>query len=454
VYSLIIKFIAPFETGLNLHSYQTLANSDLYRKFWSKVSKGMMNTFPNIVFLHSSIDKTKQKFETIKHDSTSLAFELLMVKDEQLNPFFIQSLEAFKENQKFIALTERLVYIESCCKIYDNTIGVVEFDFELSYSEEEILPILDELQKFSNELMEDVLKRVYLNLLSPVFSRLQLLDRDKKYIHSIELKTDEDICPLWVNRSLFVSEQNELILQTLAEKWLALSTENLNACITELMTSGIYLGWGHNLFLEKTDLLKSKQAVDALHLCQYYNAVFDNLDNKLSTIIGETFLHHKVNKRTKLLNKKLNDILANTKLLLLQMNETQFNLQGFKQYYFLDLVEKWHLEKLKANLENKMQFCQEKVQEIYQQQTKKNQLITEIILFGIGGIALVDFFSSISQYAFTILTSTKTINYEYINIPGMLDLATHITPNGMIWSGFIFLFIIFALYSLFQSRSR
>jgi hypothetical protein len=449
---LIIKFIAPFETGFNLHSHKSLSNNISYRKFWDNIKSNVIESFPEIEFLHTYIDKAKQKFVTITDDANTLSAELFIIKEEQIKPYISNSLIELAHKHSFVI--DSITSLGSCCKIYDNNIGVIELGFEIPFSDVELIQHIDEIQEFSNELMQNVLKKMYTDLLAKFFSEILKTVGHKDFIDTLDIKKEENVCPLWINRSLFVMNKDRSSLKILAEKWLTIGSENLNTILNDLMDEGIYLGWGHNLFLTEIHSLKSKQAIEALLLCQYYNAVIDNLNNKLSILIGETFLYKKFNNKTKMINKRLNNILSNTKLLLLQLNETEFNLQGFKQYYFLDLVTKWKLKTLKVNLEDKLQFCKEKIEEIYQQQTKKNQAVTEIILFGIGGLTLVDFFLNISQYAFAILTSSKNIHYQYIKIPGILDIASRVTPNGMIGSGFILFFVIFMLYSIFQSRSR
>ena len=398
-FCLKFKFIAPFKTEFSIHTFKVLSNVETYSMFWGIVKGRLLERYHDVDFLHHINQSDHQKFTVITEDANTLSAEVLHIKEGHLKPFFQQALRKLGKKKGLCPVLQGAAYLCSSCKIYDNNIGILELDIETSFANDTLMDRVEELQIFSNELMEYTLQELYRDFLKHLFAEIHKIDKGWNYIKNIDLRSTKRPIILWVNRSLYISK-TEPELESIAENWLSISNHTVEKITTELNEQGIYLGWGHNLIYHDTHVDKIRQAVEAIHLCQYFNAVLENFNTELTKLIGESFLSNKVNKKTKDLSRKLNDMLSITKLLLIQLNEAKFNLQDYKQYYFLDLVEKWKIEKIRITLEEKMMFCQEKIQEIYQRQSKRNQFIMEIILFSIGGIALVEFFTNISQFAF------------------------------------------------------
>ena len=261
--------------------------------------------------------------------------------------------------------------------------------------------------------------------------------------------------PLWVNRTLIFEETESENSEEFIKEWLCVDDHELNYAKSELKTNGVYLGWGHNVVKVKDEKGTISDAFATLSLCQYFNSVLEFTSNELSILVGET---HGRKKKKQLLKKKktdrrLKEFVDTVNILLIQLNETQLNLQGNRRKLFQYLLEKWEIDMLTSNLRSKIDICKEKIDQIHREETKKNQIVTESILLGIGGVALIDFLANISQFAKNIIANPEMGSIDD-DVVGLMNLGMEMSPNSMIWSGIVVVFIIILMFNVFQTRSR
>lgn len=250
--------------------------------------------------------------------------------------------------------------------------------------------------------------------------------------------------PLWVNRTLYIPKlENKSLIYNY---WLSLGEQDVDIVDEQIAKDGFYFGWGNNIVTSTHDKKILDDAVNAVNFCQYYNVVLDHANNQLSKLVGEVFSVNKRGKRIKYIEQTLELTIENANLLFLQLNEHRINLQGHRKKYFEDLLGKWKINAIKENIEKKIVFSKDKLDYFYRKSTKFSSTISESILFGIGGIALVDFFANLSQFSRNMEANPDMGAIENHSF-GFMHLAKTLSPDNMIWSGFlILLFLLFVFY--------
>lgn len=405
-------------------------------------------------------------FQDIDQDGTRLVaeiFRIYMKDEEMLQSSMAKAREALthRELARFISLVPGSASIS----IYDNTVGVFDVSLDISdeLSDTDFCLLLDEIQAWSNTYVSEVIERYYGQRLLPLFRSVWDLDPEGDFIQTpgsktffLDLKKNE-LNPttetLWVNRTLYIDEAlNDSRYDALRDRWLMGDAETEGQVNKETVTNDIHLNWGNNFIGMDAPPQKQKDAIEALRLCQYFNTVLEKTNNELSRLIGMALARRK-RKKARQIDLHLNEVVETVNLLLVQLRETHLNLQGNRQQFFSELVDKWGLETFRENIENKIAFCKEKIEQLHKEKVKRNQTMMELILFGIAGVALVEFIVSVSSYAKDIAFNPLFDSVQD-RIPGLIDVGKMLSPNEMIWLGIFLLFLFWLLYFIFQMRSK
>src|SRR5699024_5564748 len=95
--------------------------------------------------------------------------------------------------------------------------------------------------------------------------------------------------------------------------------------------------------------------------------------------------------------------------------------------------------------ENKITFSKAKLNDYYRKSTKLSRTVSESILFGIGGIALVDFFANISQFARTIKSNPAMSAIDDDSFV-FISLGKLLSPDNMVWTGILILLFLIIVF--------
>lgn len=469
-----IKLISPFRTHFNMYSHQYFYDEFIYRKFWDEVSEKYSysghDIFTNVTFLHKSIEIDSLRFDSINSDGNIITPEVICIKNDKELSLRIEKIfnEFTTESTEYLKQFVSVIHDSISIKLYDNTIAILVVDIEISNSRcsEFFEKLLVDIQPWSNDFMRLIVKTCYhkliklIDLIWDVDSNggqniIQHHDKKSFYIdlsEKYESMLDRGLLgvPLWINRTLYIDEVNNDNIEQVYKYWLCVDYNASNNMKYDLMNTHIFLGWGNSIIKSDISIEFDRDAIEALCICQYFNSVLDLANYRLNKLVGAS--GKRLNKQqTKKLDEELKEVISTVNLLLVHLNETKFNIQGKKQKYFSDLVTRWRLNDISYNIEKKVVFCTEKIDRFYKEESKKNQTGAELLLFSIGGIALVDFFLNIVYFT-SDLRANEEMGTTRDGIPGLLDLGNYLSPDAMVWSGFLTLTIFLIIYIIFQTR--
>lgn len=457
-----LKLIAPFKTNFNILYFNALKNHKEYTQFWTQVQDDLFDE--SFIEVHHILTNDLI-YEDIETDGNNFSPKVLTFNGDpvwedifkEANEIFQDSLDAYQI--KFDEMLEATL-----CHVYDNAIGIIETDiyindWQIEKNKGNLSEFLREIQLIGNKFMNFFTKSYYDKVLKKRIEDLKQLDSNKliqkkhvnqQVINKLDKKNktiyfpkEKLGIPLWVNRTLYVNELKNPNL--IYNQWLSLGEDDIEIVTKRIKNDRFYFGWGNNIVIGIHDENILNSAIDAVNLAQYYNVIFDYTNNHLSKLIGEVYTTNNKKENIKQIENILEINIENANLLFMQFNEHSLNLQGHRKKYFDDLIKKWNIEKIKENILNKITFSKDKLNDFYRKSTKVSRMISESILFGIGGVALVDFFANISHFARTIKVNPSMSSYDEHSF-GFISLGKILSPDSMIWTGvliLLFLIIVF-----------
>ena len=212
----------------------------------------------------------------------------------------------------------------------------------------------------------------------------------------------------------------------------------------------MFLGWGHNVFDQDQDERLASDGWDALLFMQYYYSSFDSLNTSLSRYVGLS-LAELTAKQVRNLSYALQDVNTYASILGVAYEDDLMNLQGARRGMATALAERYEVSILLSSIARKQEALTKIVDRLFEKSTRIYQRVVEVILFGIGGVALIDLTVSLSSYANSNIERPLTSPAEDA-FSGVLDIASRLPPDLFINTSVVTLIIITALYMILIKR--
>ena len=477
-----MRLLSPFRCHLNIETSKVLSNEEDYGSNWALIRRAVQPDLDAIApgtrveYLHEGLAPMAMRFQNLGVDGSFFPPELLRVRPPA-DSSFVADAAAEAEPQLADAGLAGMAAPEPeslLFRVYDNTIAICELTLVLADEPFFDRPeaSIEALQGYTNRLMESIVRRYYAAVLLPLVVAIWRRDFRRKFIErpgsytgfpdltireerlrrqSGEMPTrDEGVGGqiLWVNRSLYTSGLDDSRREALLDRWLSLATSEGALREQARARGAVFLGWGHNAFDQPPDSRASDDGWYALLLGQFFYTVLDCTSVGLSHFIGIS-LRGLPMKETQGLNAKLQDVVSQVQLVTTQFHDTQQNLQGTRRAYFNDLAARWRMDVLTENVEKKIRIVTGLIERLFQRSTRLNQTLVEVMLFAIGGISLVSFGLSLSQFALSVTPSPANDR-----VPGLLDAGAGLPPDLMIWGCILLLVLWLVVFLGIDRRSR
>jgi hypothetical protein len=479
-----VRLLAPFRYHFDLLHRTVLSDERAYCTFWERAGRAIHNRlgdYPHLesaLFLHSRYEEAALRYERIHQNGTSLSPEIFrLTPSAKFGPHLARAAAEADallptDVRGFLTpLPQTLLF-----RGFDNTVAQAEILVEadarhLGAQAENACRLL---QDWSNCLLREVVKRFYASTLFPLLLDLWQADPRGEFLEPPgQFKAFPDVTltrplkrgergegaydpavagkPLWVNRSLYWSEGSGVPpLDKVAAHWLSPTACGEFRAARASSDEAIYLGWGHNILCAPADSTLATDAWEALLLGQYYYSVLETTNLGLNRFIGLT-LGEMSRKETARLNALMQDVVSSVNLVVTQFIDTQQNLQGNRQGFFKDLKHRWNMDALVHNIEKKIGMVSQQVSRIHEKWVKSSQFFIELILFAIGSIGLLEFTVALTQFSRTEV-SPPDKGPAADGVPGLLDLAAALPPDGVLWGGISVLAVLALFFILFQRQ--
>ncbi len=477
-----MRLLSPFRCHLNIENSRVLHHEESYGRSWEEIRDAVgpdveaIAPGTSIEFLHAGLAPMAMRFQNLSVDGSLFPPELLRIgpaAGASIVAEVAAEAEAELAGGAFAAIArpgaETLLF-----RVFDNTIAIAELtldvDEDLLFADPE--GAIDALQRYTNRLMETLVRRSYAGVIFPLLiavwrraGRRKFIEIPGSYTGFPDLTIEQETIRrepgpmptfregtagqiLWVNRSFCTAGLDPSRREALLDHWLPLATSEAGLRDQARAAGSVFLGWGHNVFDRPMDSRASSDAWYSLLLCQFFYTVLDCTSVGLSRFIGISLSGLSM-KETQRLNSELQDVVSQVQLVTTQFHDTQQNLQGTRRAYFNDLAARWRMDVLTENVEKKIRIVTQLIERLFQRSTRLNQTLVEVMLFAIGGISLVSFGLSVSEYA-----RSKDPSPAVDNVPGLLDAGAALAPDLVIWGCIILLALWLVIFLGIDRRSR
>lgn len=222
----------------------------------------------------------------------------------------------------------------------------------------------------------------------------------------------QPVRPLWVTRSLLcqIGDHAEGTRDAV-QGWLA-SVADVDEVTDELKgffgadgtaARGYSMRWLNYAFSEPFQSANGgrnfQEAWEAMLLAQYYWAAVESVEQDLSDVIAQS---HRAGRRGRGLNARLEDLMARTRFLEISYGTIRKYLTRRKLAFFSEIMDIWGFEEQKQTVKAVLAACEKRLERVYREAAARSGFYTELILFGIGSVAVFDFVLNVAMVARTL----------------------------------------------------
>ncbi|MBK1885661.1 hypothetical protein [Marinobacter sp. DY40_1A1] len=343
--------------------------------------------------------------------------------------------------------------IETCqLFLYDDTVALLRLDVVISVDD----AILDELTASGSldKTLSDGAGYIHKTLLYPIFQTYckefdrrfgksrsapdQLLRNPNKLTVFKDIHFKEPTAPeshvLWTGRSIIIKPEkfDSPTGDTLRQR------VSFPGTIDDLRQKRHHVGSGNVLVISEDAEASRDDWFRGLSLCQYYNAILAIYSRILKSSYSQlTDLLGAQRTRNGELNRLMADItqsLDHLEFSRLEFNEARVGVQGDRAAIVNDSCAAWKLDGLIQSALERTDLIRSRIARLLAARKSRVDKTVELILAGIGGVALVELFISLT-------TASRSLPKD--DFPGLLDVFLWMPPNGAIALSSLLLMVIF-----------
>ena len=473
-----LKLLAPFRTGFDIVSELPIRDPVNYMQFWEEVvthKEDLRIILPHDLSLSSDVHEirfphryrlnTNNRYRSLDSDSLERTIHVLEMDFDEI-PFMKDDLPA-DGSELIQALVGNLTFC--CCRVYDHGISLLEMDFDLedwlqTKPAADVFDYLDVLQDAGVQLGEILAHWYHENLLQPLFG--WIVDVHPESEKFIEIRDEDggkiangDV--LWVTRTLIFEEWESANREQIIRHWLkdsggnevvdghtlideivAENDQHLTHWLNYLFREGAY----HSLDTKRDEQSRCVRAFcdewEGMLYAQYFYAALDVVDLHLTNILAFTLsdgVDIKIDRQKVLLANNI----RKTNLLLIQLHDSSKYYKRTVKAELDDILAYWDFAEVLVNpVQNKIGLCQERLNQLHQQEAAKSAIYTDMILLGIGVTAIFGTFIALAEYGRTMANDVNLASYD-VNSPNFVDwFATQPTDVILVVSSLLSLLLV------------
>lgn len=344
----------------------------------------------------------------------------------------------------------------NCCNVYlyDDTVALLQVDFVFNVEDEQAIERLR--RPCFDQSVSDFSRILYNDFIYPEFQYLEdFFTNSKKNFCSfppIKLKNPENFSifrdvtfskgsaprpyVLWtgrcmvVHRNLMNSELGDVLCD-----WVSFSGSK-----EDLLSCGHAIGSGSILVVANDLDAKQDDWLRGLLVCQFYNAflsVYGGILKSNYSLINDYFGKSVMKKKDlSILMKKITKSLDHLEFSRLEFKDMVVGVQAGRELVVGQVCDKWKIYSVLDGVIERAGLIRSRIDRLILAQSNKVNRSVEAILFGIGGVAVVDL-------CLSLIIASKELGKD--RFPGLLDAVSIMDPDGslLISSGFLLLMAIY-----------
>ncbi|MCG7198754.1 hypothetical protein MD273_03340 [Marinobacter pelagius] len=331
--------------------------------------------------------------------------------------------------------------IDRCCLyLYDDTVALLQLDVSFQADEAQLCELL------GGHRLDGALSRlarvVYDKVVYPAFHEyaigfgknkragsidsLGYLRDPKKLTVFRDVSFDSEEPPesyvLWTGR--YVLTQPGTLESPLGDHlrtW-ASYADSKEALLEERQ----FVGSGNILAIAEDVESQADNWLRGLSVCQLYNAILSIYGGILKSSYSELNDYASARRRSRDLHRLMSDItrtLDHLEFTRLEFNEAITGVQAERANVVRAAYTAWNLEELIHNSLERTNLIRSRIARLLEARKAELNRSVELILAGIGGVAVIDLFISLT-------TASRSLDQD--DIPGVLDVFEWLQPDGSI----------------------
>jgi len=332
--------------------------------------------------------------------------------------------------------------IVTCCLyLYDDTVALLQMDVVFEASANDMGALLE--SRVLDGALSECAKNVYRNIIYPEFRRYassfeksdtrSTKSALNRFRNPNKLEVFRDVAfsitnapesyVLWTGRYIIISPETlDSVLGDSLCRWVSYSGSK-----TALLENRQMVGSGNILALSDAPEAAGEDWLRGLSICQLYNAILyiyggilKSSYSKLDEYAGSS------RRKSRELNTLMSDItrsLDHLEFTRLEFNEALVGVQAERAKVVAAAYDAWKLGDLIATALERTDLIRSRITRLLEARTSALNRSVELILSGIGGVALIDLFISLTM---------ASRNLREDEIPGLLDVFLWLQPDGSI----------------------
>ena len=502
------RLLSPFRAHFSIDKSHALSNPLLYINHWETVSTFLTKYIKDVDDIlsincsHAGIDIGYMKYVDIYEDANTPSPEALILHANDTPGSIVDScrlsiqkeLDSHGDGKSLFSI----VHGSSYFRVFDNTIAMYEvtLDVHQEYFDDEYEALVLWITDWGNAFMDRIVSQFYGSVLYPMFVALwqdglknswtNIIERPGLHkgfpelnpVFEAESYSSGNYRPgnlrtkklpalsadkykknrsyivaqtLWVNRTAFTFGLTPEFKSNFLKSWIPLSTSE-ESIYAEIHKEGtVFLGWGHNTIDRPNEDPLCLDAWQALLFVQYYYAAFESLNTGLQRYIGAS-LSTLSKREIRSLSDTLREIHTFASMTAIEFDENILNLQSSRRSMALALSSRYHIESLIGAVSKKQEVLSDLINKLFEKSTRSYQQFVELILFSLGGLALIDLSISMSSYVKSEVGDPSR-SPSQDNVWGVLDLIELIPPDVLLTASMLVLILMSGIY-LFLQRNQ
>ncbi len=499
------RFMGPCLTRINIRPEQIVSPQNNYLNFWDRVAETFENgktaSLADINFLTNTIELPhssdalglhKTLYESVLTDTAKMPAHAVKLSFEVSDKFWKQICNKIisegsgaypegvtKEHVSQLSQALSLINSSSAVKLYYSNIMILQFDVKLSddylagFADTENSDInLNVIEWFGIALFQHISDKVE-ELLSSQISSLSskhndIIDISKErpqggppYIKTIDQnnksasKSDRRGPALWVTRSLFLEKTHSLnddLSKKLMACWLGpVSQDNWEQDMQETGYSMRWLRYGFDEKLMKQLGSDFSDAWESMLFSQFFWAAMETVEHEMFAVLGSLNTKVSGGKIVKASYQQLISVRETAELTLAHYEHLKRYLTRTRVHLVEQIMDGWGFQALVRNLRETITLCNRRHQMLLQRASAQNSLFTDILLFFIGTVAIIELMITMSITGRT-LASDATLGLRNEGELDVMSLLSTLPMDRLLLSSVVIIGIILYFYVRYRSR--
>ena len=252
----------------------------------------------------------------------------------------------------------------------------------------------------------------------------------------------------WIARTLVLSEdeRSDPAFRRLLRDWLEHTASPEDAAQLSDGEIDYSMTWLNYVIVER-DPAQTRMLLSAMRIAQYFYAAQDSLNDQTQMTLARAYFMKNVREAERLLL----DARDKTQMLRIEYDIQKSYLNRNKRRVVDDIMAIWDYQTLVENGGRMIDASSAKINEINTRRSERNSLVTDLILVGIGLLAVMEVSLYLTEYSREVM-SRPALEYQDSQLSWVLSTVAAIDTDFMLLGGAVLVIFLVLFYVFWKTR--